>query len=1054
MPDDKQSNISLSRRQLLQLGVVGFGAVSLGWIGEPPAHAQPSNTSNPTSIENQRSGSTAWQLTNPATNREIEGYASLTSVNRGGSIDLFVSTGAATFTLTVFRMGWYGGLGGRQVYGPITVPGLLQPTPSPDPQFGMIECQWSKSYTLSINNPNDSTDWCSGVYLVKLTASTGKQSYIMFVVRDDSRTSDFLFNSCVTTFQAYNTWGGKCLYDYLSPTGKSNKVSFNRPYALNKAATALQFGVGAAEFLLGSDGGPPGGWEYCTLRFLERNGYDVTYCTSVDVHQTPNLLWQHKGYLVSGHDEYWSQEMRNNILAAVGNGVSAAIMTANGCYWQIRFETSPQTGAANRTIVCYKGHPDSTISSGTLDPYYSDGIASNDNLITVRWRDSLPNSSRTTRPEEALLGTMYVFEADSVNDDLVVADASNWVFTNTGAVESTHLPGLLGYEIDAMQGNSPPGTVSLCHSYYPANSSIPAGYSDMTIYTANSGAIFFTTGTVQWAWGLDDWGATGVYPYYGNTSRDSVLNSTAQQMTANILGTIQAGPVPDTSNVPIAQPGGPYSCLVQLPVELDGSASFAPAGVAQYTWQFGDGTSGSGILTTHTYAQPGSYTLMLTVVDNSGQSGSASTTVTVNNVGQQFNIFPGPVYPNPAFDPNAVELGVKFFSDMDGQILGIRFYKNGSDGGTHTGTLWTGGGQLLAGATFTNETSSGWQQVLFNAPVAITAGTVYIASYHTSAGNYCGDLGYFSGGQADNGPLHALMDGASGGNGVYRYGASGFPNQTYLGTNYWADVVFVPTSSATVSLASITVQPNTVTGGSSATGTATLNAAAPGNGAVVTLSSSGSAASVPATVTIGAGTTSNQFPVSTSSVSTETVVTITGTYNGTQSTTIDVEPGAATVSIWPSSATPGTSSWADSNSVELGCRFVSNVNGFIEGVRFYKGSGNTGTHVGSLWTNSGQLLAQVTFANETASGWQQALFNNRVAITAGTVYVVSYHAPVGHYAGDHSYFANSGAGASSVKALQDGTSGHNGIYLYGSGGFPSNTYLSTNYWVDVVFSST
>jgi hypothetical protein len=138
-----------------------------------------------------------------------------------------------------------------------------------------------------------------------------------------------------------------------------------------------------------------------------------------------------------------------------------------------------------------------------------------------------------------------------------------------------------------------------------------------------------------------------------------------------------------------------------------------------------------------------------------------------------------------------VELGVKFKSDVDGKITGIRFYKDATNTGTHIGSLWTASGTELASATFTNETASGWQQVTFATPVTITAGTVYVASYLAPAGHYAADGSFFATSGVDNGPLHALKDGTSGGNGVYRYGStSAFPTDTFNATNYWVDVVF------------------------------------------------------------------------------------------------------------------------------------------------------------------------------------------------------------------------------------------------------------------------
>jgi hypothetical protein len=156
-------------------------------------------------------------------------------------------------------------------------------------------------------------------------------------------------------------------------------------------------------------------------------------------------------------------------------------------------------------------------------------------------------------------------------------------------------------------------------------------------------------------------------------------------------------------------------------------------------------------------------------------------------------IWPASSTPRLLVDPDTtpVELGVKFRSDSDGYITAIRFYKSSANTGTHVGHLWTSTGTLLASVTFSAETGSGWQQATFSTPVPISAGTTYVASYHTTVGRYSVDEGYFSSRGVDTPPLHALSNG-TGGNGLYRYGASAFPNQTYRGSNYWIDVVFVP----------------------------------------------------------------------------------------------------------------------------------------------------------------------------------------------------------------------------------------------------------------------
>jgi hypothetical protein len=157
--------------------------------------------------------------------------------------------------------------------------------------------------------------------------------------------------------------------------------------------------------------------------------------------------------------------------------------------------------------------------------------------------------------------------------------------------------------------------------------------------------------------------------------------------------------------------------------------------------------------------------------------------------------------------------------------------------------------------------------------------------------------------------------------------------------------------------------------------------------------------------------------------------------------------------IWPASAVPTLASAGDSSTVNLGVRFSPDQNGFITGLRFYKGAANTGTHVGSLWTATGTLLASATFSAETSSGWQQVNFATPVAVSAGTVYVASYFAPNGRYAGDNGYFATAGVDAPPLHALQSAASG-NGVYAYASAPtFPSSTFLASNYWVDVVFTT-
>ncbi|MGH9161665.1 MAG: DUF4082 domain-containing protein, partial [Vicinamibacteraceae bacterium] len=162
---------------------------------------------------------------------------------------------------------------------------------------------------------------------------------------------------------------------------------------------------------------------------------------------------------------------------------------------------------------------------------------------------------------------------------------------------------------------------------------------------------------------------------------------------------------------------------------------------------------------------------------------------------------------------------------------------------------------------------------------------------------------------------------------------------------------------------------------------------------------------------------------------------------------------SSSYSIWPSSPTPSVLADPDAAPVELGVKFRADANGVVSAIRFYKANTNTGTHIANLWTSAGAKLATATFQNETPSGWQQASLAQPVAITAGTVYVASYHTTTGHYSVDEGYFLGKGADSPPLHALANGVSGVNGVYAYGSSRFPTNGWRGSNYWVDVVFSS-
>ena len=525
MPWLQQScwRLTLGKQSVGRLGSAArviLSALTLAAVVE--VRAQPF-TNTVIALENQKPGTMNWLLTSPAQNREIEGYASLTSVNRGGQINLLVNTTNLTYLLEVFRIGWYGGTGARELLGPATNSGCIQPMPARDPDTGLIECNWTNPFTLNIPaTPGDPTDWASGTYLVRLTGGQdGKQSYIIFAVRDDDRPTDLLAQMSFSTYQAYNNWGGASLYAFNSHPAPAQKVSFNRPYASGPAGF-LAYWNGAGDFFANSSIAGPG-WESSLVHWLEREGYDVSYCGSVDTHSKTNLLNNHKAFISMGHDEYWSYPMRWNVQAARDRGVNLAFLSSDTCYWQVRFEPSTVDGTPNRTEVCYKSLADPVAHT------------SSNKFTTVNFHSPPVNDN-----EASLLGVNFIVAG--ISGDLVVNDASQWEFADTGLQPGQILPGLLGYEVDVTNSSSPGNIQVACSSPYVLfNNSGQANirYSDATSYQTTNGAMVFAAGSMQWSWGLSD-----VDPHI---NRPSVQNPAAQQVTRNLLARMASAPPPTST---------------------------------------------------------------------------------------------------------------------------------------------------------------------------------------------------------------------------------------------------------------------------------------------------------------------------------------------------------------------------------------------------------------------------------------------------------------------------------------------------------------------------
>jgi hypothetical protein len=772
----------------------------------------PSSSSvNPIVTENTQPGNppSEWDIVGVG-DPSIQGFATEISVNRGEIVFFKIKTNATQYRLDIYRLGYYSGMGARKVdtvQPSVTLP-QTQPTCLLDDGSGLVDCgNWAVSASWVV--PTNAT---SGIYFARLVRDdTGGASHIVFIVRDDDSRSDMLFQASDTTWHAYNEYGGEhgphSLYvgtPGINPN-RAYKVSYNRPFS-TRAVDAI--GTKNGEDWLFSA-------EYPMIRWLEANGYDISYFTGVDSDRRGNLIRNHKIFLSIGHDEYWSNAQRSNVEAARNAGVHLAFFSANEVFWKTRWENSIDgSGTPYRTLVCYK----ETHANAILDPQ-------DPPTWTGTWRD--PRFSPPAdggHSENALTGTIFTVN-DSRNTTTAIkvsaADGKMRFWRNTNLVNLA--PGstamladrTLGYEWDEDLDNGfrPPGLIRLSTttvSNVPVVQDFGSTYADatathhLTLYKHSGGALVFGAGTIQWSWGLDE----------NHDGESTTPDLRMQQATVNLFAdmnvqpaTLQAGLVSATASTDTIAPTSTITSPIAgttVPtgskVTISGTAIDAGGGVVGgvevsidngQTWHPAEGRE------TWRYDwfpnTTGSVTIRSRAIDDSGNLETPGASVMISVGVGTLSIWSNTTTPQILEDADTqpVELGVKFRADVDGMIKGIRFYKSPNNTGTHVGTLWSSTGQQLARATFSNETASGWQQANFATPVTITANATYVVSYHTHVGHYSIDEGYFATTGIDNPPLHALRDGVSGGNGVYTYSPTpSFPISSFASSNYWVDVLF------------------------------------------------------------------------------------------------------------------------------------------------------------------------------------------------------------------------------------------------------------------------
>lgn len=1034
--------------------------------------------SNPIVCENSQPGTPMADWYSPNAWGDIEGFPTVTSVTPGGTVNFKISSPSVSYTIEIYRLGWYGGDGARLMpTSPTTVfPKATQPACDKSASTGMTDCgNWSVTASWAV--PSTAV---SGVYIAAFdqTDGAGYMPY-PFVVNDPTSHSNVVVQTSDEAWQAYNMYGGADLYlgNGPAPDGRDYSVSYNRPMDIS-----------------GNNG--VFGSEYAMIEWLERNGYDVSYLSGIDVATSPSLLLNHKVFVSSGHDEYWNQQQWNAVTAAKKAGVNLAFFAGNDVFWRTQLQPSIADGTANRTIDEYK------MTKMEFNP--PDGIADPSGQWTGTWMDPAGAGIGGNSDQNQLTGTQFTvngYREDAITISYPYSQDRFWRNTKVAALTAgqsyTTQPGTLGYEWDSDVNNAvrPPGEIDLSStSVAISDGTLLQDYGNtygngtavhnMTLYRdPTSHALVFSSGTVQWSWGL-----SAVHSDVNNvvTTEDPVI----QQATANLLAdmgvqplTIQSNLVAPTGSsnttapvVTVATPAAGTTVPAMQPLTISGTATSAAGVVARVevstdggtTWQPATGLSTWSYSWTPTAI--GSATIQVRAEDDSvNVSSPVSVNLTVGPEKCPCSVFPTAAVPGTvnSGDGSSVNLGLRFSTTVAGEITGLRFYKSTANTGTHVGSLWSSTGSLMGSVTFTNETASGWQTANFASPIPVRANTQYIVSYLAPVGHYSVDGGAFATQGAGLAPITAPASTSTAPNGLYAYSsASTFPSQVSNNSNYWVDPVFLDQTSSV---------PPTVT----ATTPASAATAVPSDNAITATFSEGID---PTTLTFTLkdqnGTAANGTVTydQTGHVATFTPygeLNLSDTYTATVSatdlwgnviaapyswsfTTASTPPTfSCPCSLWHGTATPATTSASDTNSVELGTEFQSASAGYITGLSFYKGTGNTGTHVGSLWSSTGTLLASGTFTGETTTGWQSLTFTSPVAITANTPYVVSYLAPNGHYAANSSYFTGS-VTTYPLTALASGVTTYgNGLYAYSSSAvFPTNSYNATNYWVDPTFALT
>ncbi len=491
-----KNDFHIPRRKLLKnAAIAGLGGALMPLNGFSGPVPQEKKKSGLIELENSKPGTPEWQLqyTNfddPITmasyplirclrSSVIEGFVSRTSFLPGESIDFKVSMNpSGKFLIDIYRMGYYGGTGGRHMARLGSFTGRPQTMPMMTIER-LRECNWEIATTFTIPE-----DWPSGVYLGKLSRDEtfGNQSYVIFVVKEH-RKSDILCQVSDLTWQSYNKWPGKdSLYDDGTPevwyTGPNVRVSFDRPYAKYCQILDAPLSAGSGEYLL---------WEHPLTYWLEQQGYDVTYCSNLDLHLDPDILSLSKVFLSVGHDEYWTRKMYEEAIKARDNGLSFAFFSGNSILHETTLYDS------------FNGTP---CRAFARDKRFED--------------------------EEKLMGnTSYGMGYG----DWIVKNSENWIYEGTGLKTGDKIPAIIGEEYHGPPFPDFKGLVVVAES----SLQLATTPHSAVVYPCSKGNWVFNAGTEWWSEGLSQ--PPGHIPaqHVGGGIITHGVNQHVQKITSNLL---------------------------------------------------------------------------------------------------------------------------------------------------------------------------------------------------------------------------------------------------------------------------------------------------------------------------------------------------------------------------------------------------------------------------------------------------------------------------------------------------------------------------------------